>query len=462
MDAFEREFLFDANSLGRHTDAQIERALEQAERKGFTLAMIGRALAIGAIAISSLWGYYFPTNIIVFGATGTVDGLGLVTFVASGTCFEKTARFALFAFDAIIITVLLVFAPLSSGDTIPQNLMFLTSRVQSYYIVIAAAVLTLSPALVIWTGLWSMAGLIFAVLWIVSGMEDYLSYSDLPPAPSREIYFHTILNPNFIGLSSRIQEVLIIGAVTGITALAVRRARGVVGAHASAEASRQRVQNLFGQYIPNSVIQELLDEGHLTPQTRQATVLFVDIEGFTTIAEAMPPSRLVPLLNELFSAITDIVEQQGGVVINYIGDAVIASFNAPVLVPGHADRAIEASRTILEQVEGKSYQGLPIHLRLGIATGSVVGGTVGSRGRQTYTLYGDTVNMAQRLEALNKEFGTRCLISQTTVYQASQRHDQLVSLGIVSIRNRRDPVQIFKHVSDGSLSSPEKHSDSQI
>lgn len=428
---------------GSNSPTAIDIALEQAERKGFAFAVFGRAVAIGIIAVFALWGYYFPINIAVFAATLAVALTGLVALLVVGSPFEKAARFAVFAFDPLLISALLAFAPLSSGDDVPQNLVFLTSRVQNYYLVVAAAVLTLSPVLVIWAGFWSIVGLVSATLYITFGMGDSLTFNDLPRRPSREAFVDVVLNPNFIGLSTRAQEVLIMGAVTGITAFAVHRAKLVVRAHARSEEGRRRVQGLFGQYVPASVVDELVDEGHLAPQTRQATVLFADIEGFTRIAESMPPSKLVPLLTELFTAISGIVEQQGGIVISYVGDAVIAAFNAPVLLDNHAARAIDAARLVLEQVNGKQFHGETIHVRIGIATGPVAGGTVGSPGRQTYTVHGDAVNLSQRLEALNKETGTRCLIGGTTVDSAQSRRDIVKSLGNVAIRNRMKPMEVF-------------------
>ncbi|EJJ27079.1 adenylate/guanylate cyclase domain-containing protein [Rhizobium sp. CF142] len=423
----------------------VDVALADAERRGFLFAVYGRALAIGVVALFSLWGYYFPTNIVVSLATFFVALLGLVPLIFSGRRPERIARLALFAFDPLLISALLAFAPLSSGGDVPQNLVFLTSRVQNYYLVIAAAVLTLSPLVVLWTGFWSLAGLGLATLSITQGVGDYLTFNDLPPGPSRDVFIAVVLNPKFIGLSSRFQEMLMIGAVTGITAFAVHRAKLVVRAHASAEARTRHVRSLFGQYVPAPVVEALLDEGHLAPQLREATVVFVDIEGFTRITESMPPTKLIPLLNEIFTTITDLVGQEGGIVIGYIGDAVVATFNAPVSLADHAARAIHATKSLLQSVNGKQFRGETIHLRIGVATGPVAGGTVGSPDRQTYTVYGDAVNLSQRLEALNKELGTRCLIGATTVEAAGDRAGNLRSLGTVPIRNRTKPTAVYTH-----------------
>lgn len=417
-------------------------ALSRAERNGFRIAVIGRTIAIMAIALASLFAFYFPINVAVALSTAMIAVGGLASLLAVGTRYEMATRFALFAFDAGAVTCLLAFVPLSSGDDIPQNLVFLTSSAQHYYLVIAASALTLSPTLVLWTGAWAVCGLLFATGWIVHGMEQVLTYSDLPIAPTRDVYFQIVLSPNFIGIPSRLQEALIIAMVTATAALAVHRARQVVKDHANADASHRHVRNLFRRYVPAPVLRELLDEGHLVPQTRETTLLFADIEGFTRLSETMAPVQIVSILNELFTAITGIVDQHDGIVINYVGDAVIASFNAPLPTENHPDKAIEASRQILAMVEEHRFGGVAILLRIGIATGSVAAGTVGADERQVYTLYGDAVNLSQRLQELNKVQGTRCLIAGSTVGMTLKDH-RLQSLGMVQIRNLSAPTEIF-------------------
>lgn len=417
-------------------------ALSRGERTGFKIAVVGRTATVLMIAVAYLLSYYFPINVAIFGITATIALGGLTSLAAIGTRFEKPARFALFAFDALAITVLLAFVPLSSGGDIPQNLVFLTSSVQHYYLVIAASILTLSPSLVLWTGAWAAGGLLFATWWIMSGMQQIVSYGDLPISPSRDVYIHTVLNPNFLGIASRLQEVLIISLFTAIAALAVHQARKVVKDQALAEASARRVRNLFGRYVPAPVVRELIDEGHLAPQTRTATLIFADIVGFTSLSQGMSPAKLVQLLNEFFTAITDIVDRNGGVVINYIGDAVLISFNAPLPIDGHADRALDASRAITEMCLSRLFDGRRIGLRIGIATGFISAGTVGTGERQTYTVYGDAVNLAQRLQELNKEKGTNCLVCGTTAMKAVEDHS-LQRLGEVKIRNMAGLIEVF-------------------
>ena len=135
--------------------------------------------------------------------------------------------------------------------------------------------------------------------------------------------------------------------MTGIAALAVHRARNVVRAHAAAEAKRTHIQRVFGRYVPAQVAEQLIDAGQLAPQQREASIIFADIVGFTRLSETLPPAQVIGLLNKFFSAVTAIVDERGGVVVNHVGDAIIAAFNAPLPTEAHAARAVGAARALL-------------------------------------------------------------------------------------------------------------------
>lgn len=405
--------------------------------------MYGRTVAAGLMAAAALWGYYYPNNLWIAGLFLIFAAIGLLPLVAVGTRYEVSARFAFFAMDALLISAVISFAPLSSGDDIPQNLVFLTSRIHFYYIVIIASVLTLSPWLVLWTGAWSVAGLIASIAWIIFNMGAFLSYDDLPLAPDKNAFYSVVLSPKFLGMASRLQEVLIIGAVTGIGALAVHRARHVVQTRAIAETARRRMQRIFGKYVPPSVVRELAsNEGHLRPQLREATLMFADVENFTALSENLSPEVVISILNELFSATAAIVTRNGGLVVSYVGDAFVASFNAPLPIVHHGSSAVAAAREILALVSESEFGGHRLRLRIGVATGPVAAGTVGSDDKLSFTLYGDTVNLAQRLEALNKEYGTSCLLSGETVTAAGSA-EGLKYLGSTTVRNRQRQVDLY-------------------
>jgi class 3 adenylate cyclase len=232
---------------------------------------------------------------------------------------------------------------------------------------------------------------------------------------------------------------------TRLIATQIARARDAtlfqVRAHASAEAERSRIHRIFGRYVPAQVAEQLIQAGQLSPQQREASIIFADIEGFTRLSETLPPSGVIAMLNSFFSAATAVIDDEGGVVVNYIGDALIAAFNAPLPVDGYPARAVSAARALLSLVSKREFEGHRLRLRIGVATGPVAAGTVGGAERQTYTLYGDTVNLAQRLEVLNKELGTECLICGTTFKEAGSV--DMTSKGSVQIRGREGSLDVF-------------------
>ena len=434
----------------------VELALVDAERKGFRLAMIGRACALAAIAAFYFAVFPWPNNIAMTALFLAAGGVGLMPLALVGGRFERTGRFAIFAFDMAGISAMLAFAPLSSGADIPQNFIFFSSRHLYYYVVVALSVLTLSPALVLWSGLCAVIGLGGAVGWIVQGMERLVSFGDMPRGPTREQFMAVVLDPDFLAIPVRVSEGLVIALSTAMAALAVHRARNVVRAHAALEERRGRVQQLLGRYVPPQVAQQLVDRGQLAPQLRRATILFADVEGFTRLSEQLTAEQVIGLLNGFFDAAAKLVEERGGIVVNHIGDALIAAFNAPLPVEDHASRAVDAARALQALVSRQDFQGHRLRLRVGVATGPVAAGTVGGIRRQTYTVYGDTVNVAQRLERLNKEFGTDSLICGTTFEAARSACTDAVAMGSVQVRGRAGPVQVFAFGASGDRSVQEQ------
>ena len=173
-----------------------------------------------------------------------------------------------------------------------------------------------------------------------------------------------------------------------------------------------------------------------------ASVLFIDIEGFTRLSERKQPEDLVPMLNAYFDRVAQIVGQARGVVISYIGDAVLAVFNAPLANQEHAGSAVSAAREILIAVQTERFEGEQLSLRIGIVTGPVAAGSVGGGDRLAYTVYGDAVNLAQRVEQLNKRYGTRLLVSAAT-WEAAGKDASLAPVGEVAVRGREEKVVLY-------------------
>jgi len=421
----------------------VDAALAAAERRGFRLGVIGRTCALAVIASFYLIAFPWPNNVVVGTVLLGIAGLGLVPLALVGGRLERIGRFAFFTLDMAVVSAVLAVVPVSAGGDIPQNFAFLSSRNTYCYIVLAISILSLSPALVLWTGFCAVLGLAGATTWILAGMEHVVSYGDLPASPTREQFFAVVFNPAFLAFEVRIAEGLVLAVSTGIAALAVHRARNVVRDHAAVEERRSRVQQLLGRYVPEQVAEQLVDEGQLAPQLREASVLFADIEGFTGLSERLSPPELIAVLNSFFGAATGVVDERGGIVVNHVGDAIIAAFNAPIPVAGHCARAIDAACALQSLMATRDFEGHRLRLRIGVATGPVAAGAVGDARRQTYTIYGDTVNLAQRLERLNKELQTETLVCGATFRGAGQVGAGARGVGTVQVRGRELAVEVF-------------------
>jgi class 3 adenylate cyclase len=210
---------------------------------------------------------------------------------------------------------------------------------------------------------------------------------------------------------------------------------------------REQIRETFGRYVDESVAATILrrqGEGVLSGETGEATILFTDIAGFTTIAEHLAPHELVAALNEYLETVLAPIRTHGGVVNTFIGDGLFASFNMPLACDGHAAAAVRAAIDIQRAVASRTFgdQGVALATRIGISTGNVIGGSVGAGQRLSFTLLGDTVNLAARLEELNKRYGTCILVSQSTREACS---DGFVfnGLGSVTVRGLSDAVAVF-------------------
>ena len=205
---------------------------------------------------------------------------------------------------------------------------------------------------------------------------------------------------------------------------------------------RRLMRELFGRFVPESVATALLnDQGALSPQTCEATIFFADLAGFTALSERLRPEDIVSLLNAYFTVLVEIVERHGGVVTQFQGDAILATFNVPLADPDHARQALDAAAEIHNAIAEREFAGHRLACRIGVNTGEVVAGNVGAEGRMNYTVHGDAVNLAARLEQLNKEHGTAVLVAASTAALAPDV--PLRAIGSVAVRGKSETVAVY-------------------
>jgi adenylate cyclase len=223
------------------------------------------------------------------------------------------------------------------------------------------------------------------------------------------------------------------------------------------------LRRAFSSYVSPALVAEILqnpDKLKLGGESRIITVLFSDIRGFTTLSEKTPPEMLVSLLNEYLSPMTQIVMDERGTLDKYIGDAVMAIFGAPLDVPDHSKRACMAALSMLDKLEKLNQEwkgkGWPhISIGVGINTGEAIVGNMGADVRFDYTAIGDTVNLASRLEGLNKFYGTDIIISKSTLEDINSSKTPPTSkkeempflireLDLVQVKGKEEPISIYE------------------
>lgn len=215
---------------------------------------------------------------------------------------------------------------------------------------------------------------------------------------------------------------------------------------------RDRVRDLLGKVVSPEVAEELLSRGiELGGEERRVSVLFTDLRDFTAISEQKSPQELVDFLNGYLTQASNLVEQHGGVVDKYIGDAVMAVFGAPIGKPDDAPRAVHSALEIAAAL-AKSGQGLSVGV--GVNTDVVVAGNMGSRTRMNYTVIGDGVNLASRLEGLTKRYGVGVIVSDST----REACPEIVfrELDVVRVKGKHRPVRIFEPLGDRGALPPDE------
>ncbi|MDH5545345.1 MAG: adenylate/guanylate cyclase domain-containing protein [Gammaproteobacteria bacterium] len=214
--------------------------------------------------------------------------------------------------------------------------------------------------------------------------------------------------------------------------------------------SKKQLARVFGQYVPPELVDEMSrhQEGYgMEGETREMTVLFSDIRGFTNMSENMEPKQLTLLMNEYLTEMTSCVHHHRGTIDKYIGDALMAFWGAPLSDPQHARNALLSSMEMIERLpevnarfEEKGWK--PINIGIGLNTGKMNVGNMGSRFRMSYTVLGDAVNLGSRLESLTKRYGVSIIVSESVAAQVPELHYR--ELDLVRVVGKKQPITIYE------------------
>ena len=241
-----------------------------------------------------------------------------------------------------------------------------------------------------------------------------------------------------------------VDVVVPTLAMGLAYAGGTGYAYLTEGRERRFLKGAFSRYLAPEVVDALVASPErlaLGGETRELTVMFVDVAGFTGLSEGRKPEEVVAVMNEYFNELTGVIQGEGGTVDKFIGDAVMAFWNAPVRQADHAARASRAAREIHEGIERVNQRlkakNLPsLSARVGVATGEALVGNVGSSTKFNYTAMGDTVNLASRLEGAAKQFHTTTLVAGTTA-AAADRAVAFREIDLIQVKGRAEPVPIY-------------------
>ncbi len=416
---------------------------DAAEQAGLKLAIKGRlaALCLIGLLLALSRGPERAPDFILAALIFAIPGL--LHYKLIGSALDRSwVKYAFLSLDIALLSTAVALVPPTSEAALPQIFMFRFEIFPYYFIILGVAAFSFSPGLVLWAGLAGAAGWVGAFLLVQARMAAPLSWSDIPADPTTEQFLQVFLNANFAPAGSRVQEAVIYLVVAVLIAIVVRRARQTVRLQLEAERDMSMVSRIFGQFVPPAIAESMIEsKGTLDPTERPATVLFSDLAGFTKMMEAKGARATIDILNAFFDDAAEIIGQHNGVVTQFQGDGILATFNVPLEDENHARNAFNAAKGLLELVQEKPFGGEKLAIRIGLSTGPLIAGSVGGGGRQSYTVYGDPVNLAARLESLNKAHGTSILVSQSTA--ALLQGVGLRQIGEVEIRGLSAPVGLY-------------------
>jgi adenylate cyclase len=362
-------------------------------------------------------------------------------------------KYVLALFDAALLAVALLLPnPLQQAEY-PPALALRQESILYLYHFLAFTVLSLSPWYVLWTGFVAAAAWSAGLMWIISHPLSKARFAPgdfalLPPAERIALY----ADPNFVDVAAWYQQVLLLLVVAGVLALAVERSRRLVRQQAAVERERGNLARYFSPNVVDGLAS--LDRPLDRVRRQSVAVLFADIVGFTALTERQPPERTIALLREHYNRLGAIVFEHAGTLDKYIGDALMATFGTPEPGLDDATRALRCGRAMLEAMTAwnaeRAAAGEPeLRIGIGIDYGPVVLGNVGSERRLEFTVIGDVVNVAARLEELTRKAGVDLIVSDRLV-EAVRRETPgaaelqgLVEGPLAAVRGRDGMVSIW-------------------
>jgi adenylate cyclase len=400
---------------------EVADAIAREEVAGLAYMFWGRVAALTLLALWVLLTLPFERSQIYLLAIIVFALLGAPSYLLARRGIRSTLATAFFLLlDAGILTYILIVPPPYLYDQWSPQLNYRLPNFLYFGVFLASMALSYSPTLVIFAGAASIVAWSTGFLWVVSLPESLptTSRSQLDSGLSPQVIIGNFLNPNAVSVTTWYNQLVFLALVTGILALAVWRSRRLVYRRAAAEAERAALSRYFS---PNLVRELSTRSPELArPAVQPVAVLFADMVGFTTISERLAPDALVALLREFHGRLVQVAFAHGGTIDKYIGDAIMVHFGTPRPQQNDPIQALACAGAMLDEIRRWSAERigrgeLPIEIGVGVHYGEVLVGNIGDARRLEYTVLGDTVNVASRLERMTREAGVPLIVSEDLV-----------------------------------------------
>jgi adenylate cyclase len=426
-------------------------AIATEEQAGLRFAFAARAVAVLVVALWVLFVVPSPRDLYYLLFVAGFFVLGLVPHLLRGHRHARPIKLLFTLLDVILITVVVIVPP-PGGLAIdwPVQMRVRFSEYLYLLLLLVGSALSYSPLNVLWTGLCVMVVWSIGVLTLYN-LPDTVRFAEvtagIDPVPAW-MTLDVVLSPTFVSPAMLQNQIVLTAIATGLLAGAVARSRRMLLRHTSAEVARADLARYVSPDVVDAIITSDRDFGQ--PTTRNVAVLFADLVGFTALAERISPDRMVALLTSFHSRACRVVFRNGGTLDKYLGDGFMAVFGTLSDDPDAPARAVRCALELQAEMDRwnakRAARGAAtIPLGIGIHSGRVVVGNVGADARLEFTVIGDAVNVASRLERLTREHACRIAVSETCLAAVPSPGDDppFVPIGPVHLPGRTQPIAVL-------------------
>lgn len=415
----------EAESAATRFASRLGHAIAGEEQRGLVFAFRARLIAVIAVMVYLLLAIDGQRQFYYIGVAALFLLLGWVPHLLRRHRYAVAVRLGFVVLDAILVTAVVILPPPGGLDFgFPIQMRVRGPEFLYLVLLIVGAALSYSPLQVLWTGFWSILAWTVGVVLVAQRSETLPT----PPGLDSQALLQLITNPYYVGYFQLLNQVVLAGIATAVLAAAVWRARALLLRHTRAEIARADLARYVAPDVADAIMSDPASaENFGAPANRNVAVLFADIVGFTGLSEHMAPDRVVRLLKSLHERGSAVVFAQGGSLDKYLGDGFLATFGGIRSQPDAAARAVRCAVALQDEVERwnakRERRGhVPLRLSVGVHYGPVVAANVGSAQRLEFTVVGDTVNIASRLETLTRALDCRIAVSDAALTE-SRLHD---------------------------------------